>query len=82
MLQWNAQQLEVLFHMSEEQVSPSNPAARSSFEKMDFGSYFCEICNQIDVPENLHGRGTFHATKRMLNLKTQVKQLTFGGRWR
>ena len=52
-----------------EQVSPSTPSTRSSFEKKDVGSYFCAICNQTDVPENLHDRGTFNATKR--NFKYQ-----------
>ena len=39
----------------------------SSIEKKDFGAYFCAICNQTDIPENLHSRGSFHATKRNVN---------------
>ena len=48
----------------EKQQSTSAPTTRLSIEKKDFASNFCAICNQEDVPENLHARGTFHASKR------------------
>ena len=52
-----------------EQSSSSTPSTRSSVAKKDFASYFCAICNQADLPENLHARGSIHATDQ--NVKAQ-----------
>ena len=52
-----------------EQPSISIPSTRSSVEKKEFASNFCVICNLSDLPENLHARGSIHATDQ--NVKSQ-----------
>ena len=63
---YNKQKLEQLAKQCDEAEWPSSSASPtcSSVEKKDFGAYFCAICNQPDLPENLHAHGPFHATKR------------------
>ena len=57
-----------LARLSEKQeASSSTPFTRSSVEKKDFAGTFCAICNKSDIPENLHARGSFHASKRSTN---------------
>ena len=61
---YNKQKLERLVKKRDEAERSSSSA---SIEKKDFGAYFCAICNQTDLPENLQARGSFHATKRNVN---------------
>ena len=59
-----------------ERPSSSASSTRSSIEKKDFGAYFCAICNQTDLPENLRACGSFYATKREhLNVKREREQV-------
>ena len=66
---YNKQKLEQLAKKRDEAERPSSSASstRSSIEKKEFGAYFCAICNQTDLPESPHARGSFHATKRNVN---------------
>ena len=66
---YNKQKLEQLAKKPDEAEWPSSSAlwTCSSIKKKDFGAYFCAIWNQTDLPENLHARGSFHATKQNVN---------------
>ena len=75
---YNKQKLEQQVKKRNEAEWPSSSISwtRSSIEKKDFGAYFCAICNQTDLPENLHACGSFYATKREhLNVKREREQV-------
>ena len=66
---YNKQKLERLVKKCDEAERPSSSTSstRSSIKKKDFGAYFRAIWNQTDLLENLHCRGSFHATQRNVN---------------
>ena len=72
---YNKQKLERLAKKRDEAERPSSSASstRSSIKKKNFGAYFCAICNQTDLLENLHARGSFHATKQNVNTQQNSK---------
>ena len=66
---YNKQKLARLFEKQEDAEKPtsSTPFTRSSIEKTDFAGNFCAICNKSDIPEYLHARGSFYASKQSTN---------------
>ena len=66
---YDKQKLKRLAKKRDEAERPSSSAssACSSIKKKDFFACFCVLCNQTDLPENLHARGSFHTTKRNVN---------------
>ena len=66
---YNKQKVEWFTKQRDRAEQPSPSVRRSSVKKRDFTAVFCAIGNQTDSPENLHARGSFHATKRSVNAK-------------
>ena len=66
---YNKQKLQRLLEKRDDAEQPGPSVRRSSFEKRDFATLFCAICNQTDRPENLHARGSFHASKHSVDVK-------------
>ena len=66
---YNKQKVEWFTKQRDRAEQPSPSVRRSSVEQRDFTAVFCAISNQTDLPENLHARGSFHATTRSVNAK-------------